>query len=80
MRSPSAPCALALLFIGLRLWQRVYDERVAPGLGWLIAAVCAGAALVAYAADQQLLVRLYPFFHAGSRRSRPSPAPSWPSR
>jgi arylsulfatase A-like enzyme len=57
--------ALGILFVKLRVWQRIYDERIAPGSAWLVAALYALVGLVVYFADQRLLVRLYPFFHAG---------------
>jgi len=57
--------ALALWFAGVRAWQRVYHGNVAAGAAWLVAAVCAAASLLCYSLDQKVLVRLYPFFHAG---------------
>ncbi|MGZ3440850.1 MAG: sulfatase, partial [Polyangia bacterium] len=57
--------ALGLVFFGLRLWQRVYHDRLAPRAAWTIAALLAVAALAAYTVDQRVLVRLYGFFHAG---------------
>src|SRR6185312_16193261 len=57
--------ALGLWFAAVRAWQRVYYGNLAAGAAWLVAAVAAAAALFFYSADQKMLVRLYPFFHAG---------------
>jgi arylsulfatase A-like enzyme len=57
--------ALALAFGAIRVWQRLYDERIAPAAAWAIAAGCALVAIAAYVLNQRVLVRLYPFFHAG---------------
>ena len=57
--------ALLLFFVALRGWQRVYGGNLAPGAAWLAGAVCLAAAILCYAVDQRVLVRLYPFFHAG---------------
>ncbi|HEX9104461.1 MAG TPA: hypothetical protein VF997_19755, partial [Polyangia bacterium] len=49
--------ALALLFALLRAWQRVYHGDghgpVAAGAAWLVAAVCAAAAILGYTIDQR---------------------------
>ena len=57
--------ALAGFFVVVRAWQRLYRGSVAPSVAWLAAALCALSAVAAYYVDQRLLVRLYPFFHAG---------------
>ena len=60
--------ALALVYVALRLWQRIYqrsDGTLASGVAWLAAAVGAAAAILLYSVDQRVLVRLYPFFHTG---------------
>ncbi|HEY2742998.1 MAG TPA: sulfatase [Polyangia bacterium] len=62
--------ALASFYVAVRLWQRIYHHgpqggELAPGVAWLAAAVCAAAAILLYTVDQRVLVRLYPFFHAG---------------
>ena len=57
--------ALVLFWLGLRGWQRLYDERLARGAAFAVAAGCALVSIGAYVADQKILVRLYPFFHVG---------------
>jgi arylsulfatase A-like enzyme len=57
--------ALALFYVAVRIWQRIYSGNVAAGVAWLAAAVCAAAAILFYTIDQRVLVRLYPFFHSG---------------
>ena len=49
----------------VRLWQRVYHDKTVAATGWSLASLAALAAYGLYRVDQQVLVRLYPFFHVG---------------
>jgi arylsulfatase A-like enzyme len=57
--------ALICCWALVRAWQRLYQERMVPATGWSLAVIVAMAAYGLYRVDQQVLVRLYPFFHLG---------------
>lgn len=57
--------ALAAWFSTVRAWQRLHRGERSRRLVLALALAAALLALVVYAADQKILVRLYPFFHHG---------------
>ncbi|HEX4458541.1 MAG TPA: sulfatase-like hydrolase/transferase, partial [Polyangia bacterium] len=47
----------------VRVWQRLYHERMRRSTAWSFVVIVAMATYGLYRVDQQVLVRLYPFFH-----------------
>ncbi len=54
---------LAGLWLVVRLWQRLYRDTMPPSTAWSFVVIAAVATYGLYRVDQQVLVRLYPFFH-----------------